>query len=399
MEVWNRHIKCLQGVIITFILLFNTYYCPGQLLSNQGQIIYISPNTLMSIEGTVLNNGSLSNNGEIVVTGDWENGGEYIAGNGALVFSGKDQLINHNNANIYELVIEGGGKKKFTTDANILGKFYLINGIVTPDNQVKLLAKQGTSIEGGNAKSYINGPFYHEGFGRKVFPIGKNTHYSPIELHLYGNPVVGFEVFEPNPASYFSLEFQAVSKLKYWRQYWVSGQIENASTITLPMTIEGESVNPEQLAIAGASIDDGNYRLLETLDYSGTVNNGVITSALNPAYDLFALGILAESPEERALYIPNAFAPHSPAANWEDSRIKVYGKEISNEAFLFRIYNRWGVLVYETTSYEEAKTTGWDGINRNTGQPEMIGSYKYIVKGKFNSGKAIEKTGNIHLIR
>ena len=118
-----------------------------------------------------------------------------------------------------------------------------------------------------------------------------------------------------------------------------------------------------------------------------------------PEKQIFALGLTAERPEERALFVPNAFAPLSSKANSEDNRIKVYGKEISNEGFMFRIYNRWGELVYESFSYEEASTVGWDGINRNTGRAELMGSYKYILKGKFNSGRTIEKTGNIHLIR
>src|SRR5690606_23212446 len=113
------------------------------------------------------------------------------------------------------------------------------------------------------------------------------------------------------------------------------------------------------------------------------------------------MGRTAEHPEDRAIYIPNAFAPDHLLArqNGEDDRIKVYGKEISENDFLFRIYNRWGVMVYETTSYSEATTKGWDGINQHTGKPESMGSFKFLLKGKFNSGRTIERSGSIHLIR
>lgn len=399
MKVWNEYIKCWMGAVTVCVLLLTAFYCPAQLLSNKGQEIFIGTNALVTIQGSVQNTGTLTNNGEIVLTGDWENDGAYRANNGALVFAGKDQNIDHNGADIYELVIEGGGEKVFVSDATVSGKLYLTDGIITPEKDVKLLAKASSAIHGGNTKAYINGAFYQEGGGTKRFPIGKNGHYSPVELQLYGNPVVGFEVFEPNPATHFSLELRMVSRLKYWQQHLISGQIEEGSSITLPMFIEEGGTDPEAMVIAGTSLQDGTYKLLETLDYSGTVNNGIITGLLTPSFEIFALGLLAESPEERALYIPNAFAPFSQTASLEDARVKVYGKEISHEDFLFRVYNRWGVLVYETLSYDEAKTEGWDGTNKDTGRPEMMGSYKYIMKGKFNSGKPIEKTGSIHLIR
>lgn len=165
------------------------------------------------------------------------------------------------------------------------------------------------------------------------------------------------------------------------------------------MDIGNSDAVEEEVIIAAASLDDGNYRPLKIFSYSGFINSGTVTSKLPLNAEIFAIGILAASPEERSIYVPNAFAPMSPKANMEDNRIKVYGREISSNDFLFRIYNRWGIMVYETTSLDQASTSGWDGINRQTGKPETMGSYKYILKGKFNSGKSIERSGTIHLIR
>lgn len=398
MKDWSW-IKTLSKAIFSGIVLFSGYYSPAQLLSNNGQEIFIGKNILFTIQGGLQNNGTIVNSGEIVLKGDWENYGEYIAGEGTIVLTGSDQQFNHNQQDIYELVIEGGGEKHFVSGATITNNLYLTSGVITPSSDYRLMAGPSLTIWGGNNKSYINGTFYHQGAGDKLFPIGKNGHYSPVSLQVYGNPVVGYEVFESNKADYFAVELRKISSLQYWQQDLVAGHIEDGSTITLPMSIEEGQVTEEEIVIAGAIRDEGTYRLLETVGHTGMVNSGFVTSLLNPTFSLFAIGLLAESPEERSLFIPNAFAPFSLKANDDDSRVRVYGKSISDEGFLFRIYNRWGVVVYETYSYEEAKTVGWDGINRSTGKPETMGSYKYSLKGRFMSGKLIEKTGTIHLIR
>ncbi len=393
------HTKAIITALFVGMLILATHYSWAQLLTNQGQQIYIGEKTLITIKGDVLNKGSIVNQGEIALSGNWHNEGDYIANQGAIILSGVDQQFDHRQQEIYELVIEGGGKKYFQSGASINGRLYLTNGIIMPSSDLKLLAGPSLDIIGGSAQSYINGAFYHQGAGSKFFPIGKDNYYSPVSLHVYGNPIVGYEVFRPNKANYYALELREVSTLQYWQQDLVTGQIGTGSTITLPINVEFDQATEEAIAITGASSTEGTYKLLETIEYIGVINNGTITSYIDPNYNSFALGMLAESPEERALFIPNAFAPFSSSANEDDRSVKVYGKSISDEGFLFRIYNRWGAIVYETNSYDEAKTIGWDGVNKSTGKPETMGSYKYSLKGKFLSGKPIEKTGNIHLIR
>ena len=66
------------------------------------------------------------------------------------------------------------------------------------------------------------------------------------------------------------------------------------------------------------------------------------------------------------------------------------------------IYNRWGVLVFETTNYNnvtnafEGVSNGRVTINDKAGLPE--GTYYYIFRYEAN-GQMIDKTGFIHLTR
>lgn len=383
------------------MLLGSIMNCHAQLFFNQNQTIYIGSEVMMSVDGAVVNNGTIENNGEILIESDWENNKQYIAGEGALILVGGDQTINHNGSDIYELVIDGPGDKLFTSDATITGKLFLENGFLTPAADVKVMAAPGAMVSEGYGRSFVNGAFYHQGSGTKIFPIGKNRNYNPVFLSLAGDAVIGFETFEPNPKPYFSFELRDVFQKKYWQQTLVSGSIAEGSSITLPLEwYPDEDVMMEEILIAAAD-NSGNYRPIPTLETSGFINSGTITAPLNGTFSLYSMALTAANVEERAIYIPNAFAPNHFRAreNGEDDRIKVYGKEISEEDFLFRIYNRWGVLVYETTSYLEASTKGWDGINQQTGKAESMGSYKFLLKAKFNSGTPIERSGSIHLIQ
>ncbi|MEO7983829.1 MAG: gliding motility-associated C-terminal domain-containing protein, partial [Bacteroidota bacterium] len=59
----------------------------------------------------------------------------------------------------------------------------------------------------------------------------------------------------------------------------------------------------------------------------------------------------------------------------------------------FRVFNRWGQLVFET------KTTGqgWDGIFK--GQLQLTDTYQWIAEGVANDGQIIKRAGNSILLR
>src|SRR5690606_18671134 len=128
---------------------------------NHGQTIYIGTDAVMSVKGSVINEGIIENNGEVLITGNWENKKDYVAMEGALVLMGENQLVNHNGGTVYNLVIDGSGEKLFTSDINIEGRLFLENGYLTPAADVKVMAGTGAVISEGYARSFVNGAFYH----------------------------------------------------------------------------------------------------------------------------------------------------------------------------------------------------------------------------------------------
>jgi gliding motility-associated-like protein len=88
------------------------------------------------------------------------------------------------------------------------------------------------------------------------------------------------------------------------------------------------------------------------------------------------------------LAIPNAFTPGNGPNNL--FKIILNGKATLN---YFRIYNRWGNLVYESTDINE----GWDGTYN--GQPQLFDVYVYEVEAVTSNGTVFRKSGNVTLIR
>lgn len=86
--------------------------------------------------------------------------------------------------------------------------------------------------------------------------------------------------------------------------------------------------------------------------------------------------------------VPNAFTP---GGGFNDKFFVI--KRGTAKLNSFRIFNRWGVKVFETTDINE----GWDGMYNNTPQP--FGVYVYEVEAVGNNGKVFHQQGNVTLIR
>jgi gliding motility-associated-like protein len=88
------------------------------------------------------------------------------------------------------------------------------------------------------------------------------------------------------------------------------------------------------------------------------------------------------------LDVPNAFTPGRFGVN---SVIKVRGFAIAKMEW--RIYNRWGQQVFESTNPND----GWDGNFKGILQPMDV--YAYTLSVEFSDGTHARKTGDITLLR
>jgi gliding motility-associated-like protein len=89
------------------------------------------------------------------------------------------------------------------------------------------------------------------------------------------------------------------------------------------------------------------------------------------------------------VYIPTAFTPNGDGINDIYFLVAVGLTDIQE----FKIFNRWGEIVFDGTSFND----GWDGTKK--GQKQPIGTYSYILIATDYKGETIIKKGNITLIR
>jgi gliding motility-associated-like protein len=88
------------------------------------------------------------------------------------------------------------------------------------------------------------------------------------------------------------------------------------------------------------------------------------------------------------LDVPNAFTPGKFGVN---GIVKVRGFGIAKMDW--KIYNRWGQLVFQSQNYNE----GWNGIFKGKAQPMDV--YTFTLDVEFTDGRKTRKTGDITLIR
>lgn len=91
---------------------------------------------------------------------------------------------------------------------------------------------------------------------------------------------------------------------------------------------------------------------------------------------------------ESVIDMPNAFTPGS-APN------AIFKPSLRGQATLksFKIFNRWGQTVFETTDINK----GWDG--QMNGKPQPMGVYVYSIEANTNTGRRFYKQGNVTLLR
>lgn len=95
-----------------------------------------------------------------------------------------------------------------------------------------------------------------------------------------------------------------------------------------------------------------------------------------------------------ALDVPTAFTPGS-----GDINSHVAPRAFGIVKIDFRIYNRWGQLVYHSNDPEITylPDRGWDGTYK--GKPQEMDAYAYILNVVFENGETATKKGSITLIR
>jgi hypothetical protein len=380
-----------------FLLLLLPGYLASSQIHNDGTEIVIQPGTQVYTPG-LHNDGSLLNHGAMIITGDWIQPDGKYSGEGQVIFTGQTpQLVQLNTTTIANVLVDNPAGLTLKGFMEIGSKLELQNGIVYTSEMDTLHLTSGTSLMGGSPASFISGPLHRAGTGSVFYPIGWNETYLPVTMEEIkgGNSLITTMEAKSNhpltpglPSSYELLE----------PYYWQRNSYKDAfggAKIVLPLY--DEFVDRSSIVMASASADLSAFDTPSEVNYlSGDYYTGVMS--VNEIYGEVILLAMAnpDMADAAPFYVPNAI---NVTAFEEDNRvIKVYG-DISDEDFLYIVYDRTGKEVFKSEDLEFMRSTGWDGRMGQTGQMAPSGSYVYAVKGKSSLGATIDQTGQVIIIK
>lgn len=351
----------------------------GQNLYNKlGTTVSISTSGIMSVNDSLINNGTLINNGNLVVGGSWKNLGTYDAGNGQITFNNADtsvpQIINHNNQSFSKLVISGGGLKRILADITVEGSLTLTDGIITAENDSKIVFAPGAVISGGSDQAHIQATVVQQGSGDKLFPLGNGIQYLPVSITEIGsaNTGVGITLTELSSPQTFlkNASLTQVSGKRYWTIDVETGSLDGAKIVLPYAGDEGFQASDKTGVAFAASVAE----TFQSLGRGPASTADRIYSSSSPGTGVVTLGILAEG-----IVVFNAISPGGSAGQNDYVQIDNIGTED-----VFSVYNRWGDLVFEMTGYQNDDPQKRFNGNSNVGGKKELpaGTYFYVIRRK-----------------
>ncbi|MEM7297274.1 MAG: T9SS type A sorting domain-containing protein [Bacteroidota bacterium] len=280
----------------TFLFLLG---CLGYVSYSQNLVTI--DNTVISINGVTLtvhgnfrnDQGKVVNEGELRLSGDWVNLGEYSSISGTFNLLGTAMLFTPGNWPYEHLSINTSNRVSVTENLVISGQLELISGILDLSGGVSTQIDATGIILGGNSNAYVNGRIISSQTGDFILPVGTTTEYLPVEL--FG--VINTTSMELG-ASSLGITLPTsneiiVSPNRFWEI--TSGGTFSATGISLPL-INETFVNNQDLAIIGfAPSLSGQPGILGSSQLTGNTTSGTIRTdaAIQPGFFFIAEDITA----------------------------------------------------------------------------------------------------------
>jgi gliding motility-associated-like protein len=192
------------------------------------------------------------------------------------------------------------------------------------------------------------------------------TNRNPADARVTINitsPIPGVRLPSVNTTSFTNTELKG-REFPGWAYNWEPGVGLNSYTVPKPVFNYNRQVEYQINMVSGAGCITVDTLLVR------------VVNATDP-----------DAPCD--FFIPNAFSPNG------DGRNDTYFPFTINmrEMRFFRIFNRWGELVFETSTFGH----GWDGIYK--GKPQNSDVYVWTAETICEDGTVIRRSGNVLLLR
>ena len=141
------------------------------------------------------------------------------------------------------------------------------------------------------------------------------------------------------------------------------------------------------LGLSNSNRKDPVFRYEKTTEFTVRIDYGNDCPVVDTVLVLVNRG--SQDGCTSGIYVPKAWSPNNDGHNDKLFPIPVCIRELK----FFRVFNRWGQLVFETNILDH----GWDGIYK--GVPQVMDVYTWTLEATGEDGKFHQLAGNSVLIR
>lgn len=426
---------------LTVVILFISLITIAQptVFYNDGAAIGVVPNTIVWVGGDITNktSGTIDNQGDIHLTGDWTNDGTgscLTPTTGTIILDGTTQSIQGTTPTTFNnLDFQGVGTKTLNVDATVGGTSGILNlhANAFDLNGYTCTITNPSSAAIVNAGGYMISETTTSPYGRVQWDIGSTNDIFTIPFGTTTGAAIPFiydvatagsaggnisvatyptnTTASPNnrplPNGVTDLNDPTVTESaeKTVDRFWIV-DVNNFSTNPIAdltftyQDLEWDALSGSTNVIIedslqawrwdgsqwgnqtiGAPVIASNTVVAPGVDYSGPWT--LRTRITNDSVITVACGDFK---------VPNAFSPNSDGHN---DLLTLHGWASCVSDFSIIIFDRWGEKVFETTNPANA----WDGSYK--GSSMSPGVFVYYLNAKANTGENLTRKGNISLIK
>ncbi len=155
-------------------------------------------------------------------------------------------------------------------------------------------------------------------------------------------------------------------------------------------------INQEIISISWESLDTTICADCFNPIVSPSKSTSYIVTVMNESGCIASDQVLVRVRIDNLVFVPNAFSPNGDGNN---DLLRPFGSSAVEEIHRFRVFNRWGELIYERRDMDMASNIeGWDG-NTTSGRKAPTGIYLYFVEVSFKNGTPGMFSGDVSLVR
>ncbi|OMQ10478.1 gliding motility-associated C-terminal domain-containing protein [[Flexibacter] sp. ATCC 35103] len=371
------------------------------------------------------NTGELINDGELHVFKNYNNDGtvrftaddivknkRVINSTGTTFFSDLyvKQLITGNAVSDFQNVVFNNMSSvvpfDLTTTIRVGNESRFENGIINAlDSKARVIFNQYASAVNAGDHSFVDGMVVKSGDTEFEYPIGNNLYYRPLIVGASAGQNAYVSQYFFKPSEYLTRDKDASILELNSAEYWEISRDSGTDKIILGLTLNSSTtpshflnLNPDQ-QLAIVRWDSRNNLWVNEKGSAEESTNPNFSNLMMGEVEgpgIFTVAIVKKTVQPQDVEVFNAISPNGDGVN-DTFHIAGIDKYPDNSV---EIYNRWGVKVFETKSYNESDNvfTGYsDGRATVTrGEKLPTGTYFYILRYN-KEGNGIEKSGYLYI--